>query len=402
MMSLLLSLLKELLICPKKERIELDISPALLKQAKHGDSYAQLEIASRYFSINKKQYVKKSIYWFKRAAENNNKEAMFVLGTLYLKGKNVQPDFQQAVTWYKRAASLGHRKSIKMLVRLMKAILQQKTLQNDSNAMCQLANYCTSGDLGFTDYETAKILYQKSADLGNTDALTSLTSLCKKELEINAAIDSTNSLNHQRHTKILVSQKLEQLAIEASTGNRNAIKAYTNLCILHQIKIDYEMLIQWLYKSAEKGNSDAMVDIGNFYTYGTPPLNQDYQQAIHWLTKASDLANDKAMNLLGLIYLDGHGVIVNKEIAISWFKKSAHLGNDKAMVNIASLYLENTPTDINYQQAYQWLLPAAQKDNLQAIQLIINLYKNGLGVEKDLDQIKYWEQQLLLKNKTTQ
>lgn len=510
-MSLLLSLFKELLICSKKERLELNISPSLLKQAKLDDSYAQLEIASRYFSKAKKHYAKKSTYWFTRSAENNNKEAMSVLGTLYLKGKNVHQNFQQAIAWYEKAASLGHTKAIKMLSRVINTLLQQKITQQDHEAMYQLANYCVNGELGFVDHPKACMLYQKSADLGNTNALVNLASLYEKGLGINkdpqkaanlylqaakkqndtamlnigilyftgegieqnfnlgidwllksaqygnskasfnlgvfyykqnntsealkhfthAAnnghleamfnlgilyqtdtknpehikksnywLNKASTLGHRQASKSLAINQLSYLAIDASAGNRDAIKNYTDLCITHHIKIDNNRLINWLYKSAELGNSDAMVDIGNFYTYGTPPVTQDYQQAIHWFTKASDLNNDQAMNLLGLIYLEGRGATINKQIAIDWFTKSVALGNDKAMVNMANIYLENTPTDINYQQAYQWLLPAAEKGNRQAIQLIISFYKVGLGITKDLEKATYWQQLLKLKNET--
>ncbi len=34
-----------------------------------------------------------------------------------------------------------------------------------------------------------------------------------------------------------------------------------------------------------------MVDIANFYSFGTPPLKQNYQQAMQWLQKSAALYN---------------------------------------------------------------------------------------------------------------
>ena len=45
---------------------------------------------------------------------------MFNLGACYMEGTGVKKDVQEAKNWFKRAASLGHERSAKLLEKLQK------------------------------------------------------------------------------------------------------------------------------------------------------------------------------------------------------------------------------------------------------------------------------------------
>jgi hypothetical protein len=50
----------------------------------------------------------KSIYWFKKASENNNLESTYILGVLYYQGSIIERNYDEAIKYYKIAADKGH------------------------------------------------------------------------------------------------------------------------------------------------------------------------------------------------------------------------------------------------------------------------------------------------------
>lgn len=50
----------------------------------------------------------KSIYWFKKSAENKNIEALYTLGVIYYEGTIVEQNIDESIKYYKLAADNGH------------------------------------------------------------------------------------------------------------------------------------------------------------------------------------------------------------------------------------------------------------------------------------------------------
>ncbi len=95
-----------------------------LKFAKKGDAEAQYLLGvlfekakgvkidnkrySSYSSWKKFEGNKQSVYWYKKAAENGQIYAQYILGFLNFNGlSGVQKDFEKAFYWYKKAAEQG-------------------------------------------------------------------------------------------------------------------------------------------------------------------------------------------------------------------------------------------------------------------------------------------------------
>ena len=45
--------------------------------------------------------------WYRKAAEQGNRDAQFYLGIMYYLGHGVPPDYNEAVKWYRKAAEQG-------------------------------------------------------------------------------------------------------------------------------------------------------------------------------------------------------------------------------------------------------------------------------------------------------
>jgi TPR repeat protein len=78
-----------------------------------------------------------------------------------------------------------------------------------------------------------------------------------------------------------------------------------------------------------------------YFGLGVP---QNYKQAAQWYLKAADKGNNNAMYNLGGMYEKGRGVTKNPDTAIFWWKKAAALGNPlaKAILEMAQSVSEGT------------------------------------------------------------
>lgn len=81
---------------------------SLQEKAESGDADAQ-DLYGRLFYF-KKDYAN-ALYWFKKAAEQNNSGAQFALGVCYEKGEGVEEDLTEAAKWYKLSAEQGNKRA---------------------------------------------------------------------------------------------------------------------------------------------------------------------------------------------------------------------------------------------------------------------------------------------------
>jgi hypothetical protein len=118
-----------------------------LNRANAGDSIAQYEMGLRY--ANGKgvpQNYQDAMTWFAKAAENGNNKAQWKLGLGYMKGIGVPHDERKAVVWFKRAANQG-----------------------DARAQSALSDAYSSGRGIPRDYVRAYTWFAISAGLRNND-----------------------------------------------------------------------------------------------------------------------------------------------------------------------------------------------------------------------------------------
>ncbi len=77
----------------------------------------------------------------------------------------------------------------------------------------------------------------------------------------------------------------------------------------------------YIQKAAQQGNQEALLNLGNFYSYGTG-CGVDYNKALEMFTAASKKGNDWATYRLGYMSYKGFAVPQDYEKAISYFLKS--------------------------------------------------------------------------------
>lgn len=141
---------------------------------------------------------------------------------------------------------------------------------------------------------------------------------------------------------------------------------------------------QWqkILKKAESGDSDAQVDIANFYFEGITDSNQkivvkqNYNLAFEWYKKSADLGNNNG--ILGLAdyfntEIDG---VIEVEKAIKFYKRAIELGSSIAAFNLATVYRDKR----NYKKAFYYYSLSMKMENSDYQYKVGLCYYYGIGV----------------------
>lgn len=106
------------------------------------------------------------------------------------------------------------------------------------------------------------------------------------------------------------------------------------------VKEDEHLAVDWLRKSAAQGNTEAMYQLGNAFTFGndTPKMASDPDvEAARWYFQAAQAGHREAQYALGLMFLAGKGVEQSQEQAFAWIRKAASQGHPEARSFISGL-----------------------------------------------------------------
>lgn len=154
-----------------------------------------------------------------------------------------------------------------------------------------------------------------------------------------------------------------ELLTKAKNGDSSAQLELADIYIHgYGIEEDEAQAELWAIKSAENGNVNAMYWLGDGYaTYASlvedmDPINAEehYKKAFTWFLKGSDLNHLESMVGLAKLYLHGEGVIQDTEKSLNLLKKAAALGSKEAMREIAFMYQYGVGVEKNTDIAKVW------------------------------------------------
>lgn len=183
---------------------------------------------------------------------------------------------------------------------------------------------------------------------------------------------------------------LEYFTKSAEKGNDEAMVMIGDLHRFGEgVSQSWEESTKWYQKAAEKGNGEAMLNIGLIYLKGIG-VSQDFSKALEWLSKAVEKGNSAAMGHIGVMYFEGVGVSKDNTKGMEWLLKSAEKGNSAAMKNVGNIYYSGSIVKQDSYTAMQWYLKAAEKGDVEAMFYIGNLYLYGLGASQDFLQAMQW------------
>ena len=217
-------------------------------------------------------------------------------------------------------------------------------------------------------------------------------------------------------------KELKQLTKKANKGD---VESMMKLCQYYASEEHNDTLLfsKYLELAADAGDAAAQTEMGVGLMKGLYGLHMDVDKALYYTRKAANQGNNNAIYNLGLFYLNGVSVEKDTDKARTYFEQAAMQGVAAAQFYYgACLSTDSTTID----QAYFWIQKAADPGYIPAFAVVAEhalteqadyakalkyaqmaadggdvggmyllglMYYMGYGVDKDLDQARYWAQQ---------
>jgi TPR repeat protein len=360
----------------------------LRNKAEKGDTKAQLDLAVRlYKGDGIKSNYEEAEKWYRLAAKNDDMNAQYALGNMYLEGA-IDIDNTEACKWCRLSAQQGHSSAKSLLAFLLcdggngtkediaEAIkLYEEVIPlGDVDAMVNLAGIYRRGDPMYRNIPAAKELLFRASDLGDDFAQIELVSFFfhdKAFLADKSALDE-----FKKRVSVPGYER-----VQSELGRMYYDGGY--------VMQDYAEALRWYSLTADKGEPESLFYLGVMYSEGKG-VEQDHVKAREWLLKAADIPYKKAQYFLGQIYAEGNGVPQDYNEALKWYRLAAKLGHHKACVALAKMYGEGVGVKRSYPTSVKWYRFAADRICAEAMYNLGVMYSEGKGVERDYDEALKW------------
>mmetsp|Transcript_23138 Transcript_23138/g.37160 ORF Transcript_23138/g.37160 Transcript_23138/m.37160 type:complete len:721 (+) Transcript_23138:198-2360(+) len=204
------------------------------------------------------------------------------------------------------------------------------------------------------------------------------------------------------HSKKAISKPIELVRLSDDKARNNKLE-------------ETEDVIQYYQHSADNGNADAQVALGQLNFYGARGVQQNTEAAARYFRQAAEQGNAAAkanlaqmhmqglgveqnnktafkyfheaaakgdaaaQNGLGYMYLHGYGTTKDQKKAIKFFKMSAEQGNVDAQFNLGVMYFGGMGIDVDYGAALQYFTLAGHQGHIRSLFNLAQMHMNGLG-----------------------
>ncbi len=163
------------------------------------------------------------------------------------------------------------------------------------------------------------------------------------------------------------------------------------------VEKNYKKAFELFTEAAEKGQSDAMVQLGFMYDGGMY-VKENKKSAVYWFQKAAEAGNAWGEYLLADCYRIGIGVTRDYKLAFHWYQKAAEQGHAEATCQLGFCYFGGEGTVKNYEKAFKYFLNAAKQDVSRAQGMIASCYEYGWGVKRNRSEAIRWYEKLAAQN----
>ncbi len=144
-----------------------------------------------------------------------------------------------------------------------------------------------------------------------------------------------------------------------------------------------------LAKLSEKGNAEAMNDLGMLYMQGWGTEQND-KIAIEWFKKAAYNGYGKAWYNWGTMYKNGDGTLQDFKKAYEIFQSGADRGFSSSLYALGYMLYHGLGCEQNYPKAIDVFRLAAAKKNYSAMYMLGLCYRNGYGIAVNIDSARNW------------
>jgi TPR repeat protein len=271
---------------------------ALRTKAEAGDPSAQFALGQAYDYGNRvEQSDKSACLWYRRAAEQGFAPAQNSLGVMYRSGRGVEQSKEQAVQWYRNAAK-----------------------QKNAKAMFNLGTAYYNGDGTAIDDIAAYAWFLLAKEQGSEPARDAVNRMSDSLLrwQISSAFEAVGDIYERgvdfpqdHHAAIEWYRKAAQL------GEAPIRVKLAKYLLDRPEPHDYPEALHWCEEAGKQMYSPGALCAGLLYEkgIGTAP---DLQEAVKWFNKSAQLGNAQAMLRLGEMYWSGSGVKQDKVSAYAF------------------------------------------------------------------------------------
>ena len=236
---------------------------------------------------------KSAAYWYEKAAENGNAEAMARLSDFYLEGKGGRTkDYNKAMEWIKKSVAKGDPYGYSNMGYM----------------------YCYG--LGVSkNYDEAIKWFRKSADLNNE------WGLCQ--------MGHVYYSGYGKDKNYVEALKWYRKAADLGSGGGMCFCGNVYYDGGYGVTKDLKEAFNWYKKSADKYHAEGMGILGAMYEHGYG-TTKNYNSAKYWYEKAANKGRVISMYNLGRCYEYGYGVTKDIAKAKEWYEKAAANGYENA------------------------------------------------------------------------
>jgi TPR repeat protein len=295
----------------------------------------------------------RALYWFTKAADQNNAAAQRGLGIMYAVGRGVAKDEAAGASWMAKAAAQGDMKAQYNLGamynrglgldkdhRKAAELFAAASRQGHVLATTELAHLYLDGRGVEMDTKRAAELYRQSADNGDAKAQLWLGKLYAAGAGVR--LDEAEGLRWKL-------KAAEQGITEAQ--RLVAINYYAGLGTTK----DPNRAIEWAVKAAAKDDMVSHVLLGDLYK-GQQGVPADRAKSAEHYGKAALQGHAAAQYEYAICLLKGEGIKSDVLLAYAWFSVAAST-NDDAKAYIAALDKRLTDAEVAEAKRLQATLP---------------------------------------------
>lgn len=336
-----------------------------LISAQNGNIEAKEKVAFAYFTSDSRTItpLELATTYLIDAAKNGSGSAQAYLGGLYEIGASLEKNLEESAKWYEASAYSGNSYGQFWLAQKSKKNGDYASAAQWYGKAIAQEDYITPyaqnslGELYYfgrgveQSYETAFLLFQKSANNGHLNGKSSLAHMYEygygtsqnNETAVNlykdiiATVDNddlkSSSLNalgdiYSRENNFYNLEKAVSYYQKAIALNDNIYSLYSIGKMYRDgkgILKDPARAKEYLEKSAQSGYNAAEYELGLLYK-----TNNDLQSAFKWFERSAQNDYAAAQYELGLMYFYGKGVAKNNGIAAKWIENAYNAGNEDA------------------------------------------------------------------------
>ncbi len=365
----------------------------LEQQAILGNSSAQFDIAVMYqYGIGVEKNAEQALKFYQLAAAQQDLQAEYNLGLLYLLGTDMQPDYTKATDWLTDAAFKGNDYAQYALARIYdygyRDTAHQEVIPKNLEKAMAMYNLAAANGSGLAQYRLAEILIRQNHAGMRLDEL-----------------QKQNQLIKDLYTSAVAAQVKEaQLPLAFYDAMDTD---------LQKQKRAFDVAKQ----AAESGNQEAALLLGLMYDRGIA-VTADQNDALKWYQKAKE--NPLGAFIIGTYMAEGIGssrdldesqVLLQKAAAqgfsyaylnlaviehqqekpfLADLNKALDLGNASAGILLADSYLKDFQEKENLAQARKIYQQFAEKGDKHAQLKLGFLAEHGIGGAVDLAQAQQW------------